>query len=270
VNEARVGFSRSNMVQTPVEPLTAADVGMQPAVLDKPGMPQIRISGMFTIGPDPNNDQQVLIDTAQFSDTLSKIVGRHSLRMGGSVSPTRVTRHEVYVKRGTLSFLSFPDFLLGMSGAENGTPFSNISSTLVGNGREYAHPAFNNFAAFFQDDFRANDRLTLNLGLRYQYNGQQYLTDGVETNFDLSRTLATAPPPGGTLAGFTLPANVPDNVTIPEGVVKLDTKTLANTNNWLGFSPRIGMAWVPFDRWRNVVVHSGYGLFWSSVAGTIA
>src|SRR6185312_2168770 len=127
---------------------SAADVGMTSAVSDKPGMTQISISGMFTIGPDPNNDQQVLINTAEVSDTLSKIMGRHELRIGGNISPTRVTRHEVYVKRGTLSFLSFPDFLLGMSGAQNGTPFSNISSSLVGNGREYAHPAFNNFAAF--------------------------------------------------------------------------------------------------------------------------
>ncbi len=270
VNELRAGFSRSNMVQSPVEPLSAASVGMSPAVADKPGLTQISISGMFTIGPDPNNDQQVLINTAEVSDTLSKIMGRHELRMGGNISPTRVTRHEVYVKRGTLSFLSFPDFLLGMSGAENGTPFSNISSSLVGNGREYAHPGFNNFAAFFQDDFRATDRLTFNLGIRYQYNGQQYLTDGVEANFDPSRALGLTPPAGGTLQGFMLPANVPSDVPIPDGVTKLDTNTLVNNNNWHGYSPRVGLAWTPSARRTNLVVHAGYGLFWSAVAGTIA
>ena len=58
-----------------------------------------------------------------------------------------------------------------MSGAQNGSAYSNLTETLAGNGRPESYPASNNFALFVQDDFRVNDQLTVNLGLRYQFIG---------------------------------------------------------------------------------------------------
>lgn len=270
VNELRVGVNHSDMNQVPLEPISAAQIGMRPAVAEKPGMPQINVSGLFTIGPDTNNDQAVLIRTWEIADTLSKVIGGHQIRMGGSVSPTRVTRHEVFVKRGSLTFQSFPDFLLGMNGSQNGTPYSNVSSSFAGNGREVNHPSFDNFALFIQDDFRANDRLSLNLGLRYQFNGHQYDADGIEANFDKRLINPDGPPPGGSLLGYTLPSNVPSSVPIPAGVTKLDHKYLADHQNWKGFSPRLGLNWRPIASRNNVVLRGGYGVFYSAVAGTVA
>jgi hypothetical protein len=270
VNELRVGFNRSDMNQVPNEPITAADIGMRPAVAEKPGMPRISVSGLFDIGPNTNNDQRVLIQTWEIANTLSKSLGAHQVRIGGSISPTRVTRHEVFVKRGSLTFLSFPDLLLGMSGSQNGTPYSNVSSSFAGNGREVNHPSFDNFALFIQDDFRVNDRLSVNLGLRYQFNGHQYDADGTEANFDKRLIDPDGPPPGGSLLGYTLPSNVPSTVPIPPGVKKLDHKYLADSQFWKGFSPRLGVIWKPLSGRENVVLRGGYGVFFSAVAGTVA
>lgn len=268
VNELRIGYNRSDMQQFPIEPLNATDIGMRQVVNEYPSIPQIRVTGMFTIGPDINNDQRVLIQQLEVANTLSKIVGRHDMRFGGNISPVRVFRHEVFQKRGTMTFNSFPDFLLGMSGAQNGTPFSNVGSSAVANGREDNRPRFFNYAVFAQDDFRVNDRLALNLGLRYQFNGHQSDGDGLQANFDKRRFPAEGPPPEGTYAGIILPANA--NVPMPAGVVQLDHNYLVDENNRKGFSPRLGMTWRPVGDSRNVVVRAGYGLFWSAVAGTIA
>jgi hypothetical protein len=268
VNELRVGYSRSDMNQKPVEPLNASEIGMIQAVNEYPSIPQIRVTGMFTIGPDINNDQRVLIQQLEVSDTLSKIVGRHGLRFGGTLNPVRVERHEVFEKRGTMTFNSFPDFLLGMSGAQNGTAFSNVGSSAVANGREYNHPRFFNYALFAQDDFRMSERFALNLGLRYQFNGHQSDGDGLQANFDKTLFPQSGPPPQGTLAGLLLPAN--STVPVPPGVTKLDSKVLVYQNNTHGFSPRLGFTWRPVASRQNLVLRGGYGVFWSAVAGTIA
>jgi hypothetical protein len=268
VNELRVGYNRSDMQQEPIEPLNATDIGMRQVVAEYPSIPRIAVAGMFTIGPDNNNDQRVLIQQLEIANTLSKIVGRHSLRFGGNISPVRVYRHEVFQKRGSLTFNSFPDFLLGMSGAQNGTSFSNVASSAVANGREDNHPRFLNYAAFAQDDFRLNDRLAFNIGLRYQFNGHQSDGDGLQANFDKRLFPAEGPPPEGTFAGIILPAN--SDVPVPPGVVKLDRNVLVDGDNRRGFSPRLGMTWRPIGDNQSVVVRAGYGLFWSAVAGTIA
>jgi hypothetical protein len=223
---------------------------------------------LFDVGTNRNNDQLVRIQQLELGDTLSKSLGKHQLRFGGNVDPTRVKYSDLFVQRGEIQIQSFPDFLLGMTGAENGTPYSNLTQTLAGVGRPATYPAMNNFAFFAQDDFRVSDRLTLNLGLRYQFNGQPYYSDGKMSNWDFRLFPQGVPPAGGTLQGLVVPNNVPSNIVLPNGVTKLGTNTLADNQNWLGFSPRVGFAWRPLKNVQNFVFRGGYGLFWSAVAGT--
>ena len=267
VNELRIGWSKNFVYQQPIEPLTARQLGMAPpAELD--GMPSISVSGLFSIGTNRNNDQIIRQKMAEIADTLSRVIGRHQLRFGGSYNPTRIKYSDLFAQRGEISIPSFPDFLLGMSGAQNGTPQSNLSQTLAGNGRPAVYPAMNNFAFFIQDDVRANDRLNLNLGLRYQFNGQAYTTDGRESNWDLRLFPKEGPPPEGTLMGLVVPGNIPSDTPLAPGVTKRSQNTLVDKQNWLGFSPRVGLAWRPIKSKQNIVLRAGYGLFWSAVTGT--
>jgi hypothetical protein len=267
VNELRIGWSKNFVYQQPIEPLTARQLGITPpAELD--GMPSISVSGLFNVGTNRNNDQIINQKMAEVADTLSWVVGRHQLRFGGSINPTRIKYSDLFAQRGEINIPSFRDFLLGMSAAQNGSAQSNLSQTLAGNGRPAVYPAMNNFSGFIQDDLRANDRLNLNLGLRYQFNGQAYTTDGRESNWDLRLFPKEGPPPEGTLMGLVVPGNIPDDIPLPAGVTKRKQNTLVDKQNWLGFSPRIGLAWRPIASKQNVVLRAGYGLFWSAVTGT--
>ena len=54
------------------------------------------VTGMFTIGPDINNDQRVLIQQLEIADTVSKIVGRHDLRALVQQLVERVLAHGAF------------------------------------------------------------------------------------------------------------------------------------------------------------------------------
>jgi hypothetical protein len=269
VNQIRIGYSRNYVDEVPVNPISATSLGMTPpTALD--GTPSFLISGLFELGTNRNNNQLIRQHEGEISDTLSKVMGRHQFRFGGSYEAVRTKYKDLFVQEGELDINSFPDFLLGMSAAQNGTPESSISEALGGNGAGSVYPAMNNFSAFAQDDYQVNTRLTLNLGLRYQFDGQPYNSNGEWSNFDFRLYPQNGPPPGGTLEGLVLPSNVPSNISIPVGVTKLSHTTLADHQDWLGFSPRVGFAWTPMASHRNLVIRGGYGLFWSTLPATFS
>jgi hypothetical protein len=268
VNELRAGYARNFIAQVPIEPLTDAEVGIPQPVAGWPGIPLISVTGAFTIGPATNNNQVTMIHSWLGSDTLSIVRGRHQIRVGGDVNIDQVNRTNVFLTRGSLGFGSFADFLLGMTAAQNGSNFSNVSSSQIANGVVRAYPRFKNFSLFAQDDYRVNSQLTLNLGVRYQYNGDKTDKNGRIGGFDPNLvTPFLAPPASGTYAGFTVVANC--GCTPPYGFTKLTTDSPIYDQNKLGFAPRVGLAYRPIASNENLVFRMGYGIFWSSVAGTV-
>jgi hypothetical protein len=203
--------------------------------------------------------------------------GKHDIRLGANVNPTLETRVEVFLIRGTISFASFPDFLLGMSAAQNGSSFSNISSSQAANGLNNRHPRYPEYSTFAQDDFRVNDRLNLNIGVRWQYYGSEIDKRGRKGNFDFRKAFFGNPlPAGGTLQGFVVPSNADANrlkllqansVALPPDYV-LPHKSLLDNDTKLAFSPRIGFAFRPTSN-KDFILRGGYGIYWSAIAGTV-
>ncbi len=268
VNEVRAGYARNYIHQTPIEPLTDAQIGIPQPVAGWPGIPLISVTGAFTLGPATNNNQETMIHNWLGSDTLSIVKGRHQIRVGGDVNINEVNRTNVFLTRGSLGFGSFADFLLGMSAAQNGSNFSNVSSSQIANGVVRAYPRFKNFSLFAQDDYRVNSQLTLNIGLRYQYNGDKTDKNGRIGGFDPNLvTPFLAPPATGTYAGFTVVSNC--GCTPPAGFTKVSSESPIYDQNYLGFAPRVGLAFRPIAGKDNFVFRMGYGIFWSSVAGTV-
>jgi hypothetical protein len=279
LNEVRVGYSRNYMIQTPVEPLTATRIGIQRPVTDQgDGIPRVAVTGLFTIGPQTNNQQTITLHMYEAADTFHWVKGKHDIRLGANVNPTLETRVEVFLIRGQITFSSFPDFLLGMSAAQNGSNFSNISTSQAANGLNNRHPRYPEYSSFVQDDFRVNDRLNVNLGLRWQYYGGEIDKRGRKGNFDLRKAFFGSPLPlQGSLDGFVVPANadkgrlqllaanspfLPPNYILPtKGIMDNDTKK--------AFAPRIGMAFRPLANNKDFVMRAGYGIYWSAIAGTI-
>ncbi len=127
----------------------------------------------------------------------------------------------------------------------------------------------NELNAFVQDDFKVTPRFTLNVGVRWEYDGNVTAKNGLESSLWTS-LLNNVPLPGnspqtGTLAGFV----VPNNYTGPA-----EPGLFVNSNNSLtdppapkgDFAPRVGIAWQPTQsaRW---VIRSGAGLFYDVLPG---
>ena len=116
-------------------------------------------------------------------------------------------------------------------------------------------------AFFVQDDWKVNSRLTLNLGLRWEYNGWPVDAFGRRGNFDYY--LYQPPPAGGiTSAGFVQS----DTARNPlPGMPKVNP-TLINHSPDKDFAPRFGFAYKLTDK---MVMRGGYGIFYDPLSNQL-
>ncbi|HVZ59191.1 MAG TPA: hypothetical protein VG892_00245, partial [Terriglobales bacterium] len=181
-----------------------------------------------------------------------------------------------------LQFNTFQDFLIGLpggcgvsvAGVCNGTTQSNIANTGVsasvtpagGLVHYYRNAAA---SAFVQDDYKVMSNLTLNLGLRWEYNGQITDANGNLTNV-WPNLINAVPVPGatratGTLAGFVVPSNYnPSLYPAPpvSGIFQNDKPLMTAADPTLkNFAPRVGFAWKPLASDR-FVIRGGGGYFY--------
>ena len=263
INIARIGFTRFDGTLTTVNPITGPEVGMQTA----PGLsiiPGIQVIGLFTIGPPFQPSYFQNTNTFVWQDTVSIIHGKHSLKIGGEAQRDQL---EVVPspQAGDLIFLSFPDFLLGQSGAQNGSGQSNIFFTSGGSGLFRKDERYSDYAAFFQDDIQVTPRLTINAGLRYEYFGPPTEIHGHFSNFDPA-IAAPQVPAAGSFSGFVLPANYTGPV--PAGVLKMQNSGLWNSD-YKDLGPRLGFALRLFHS-SSAVLRGGYGIYYERLSGELA
>lgn len=244
VNQARFGFSRLRVTSVAEEPFTAAQFGINSPLRNEfPGMPTLTVTGLFTVGSSPFADQSSRINAFTFGDTLSVVAGDHRLRFGGEYRRSQVNFYFNAFSRGQVIFSSFNNFLAG-----NGV-------SIIGSGVYDRALRVNDWSGFAQDDWKVNSRLTLNLGVRYDYYGYPVDTRGRLVNFlpDQFRQGTTAAPAGApngfVQAGNGTLAGVP---TVEDTLVPTDK------NN---FSPRVGFAYRLNDS-GSLVARGGYGIYY--------
>jgi len=175
VNEARFGFTRLT------QPITVADASIlangqgypiNTGVTGPPagGMPTVTIQGFSVpFGDSPLFPQFLGPDQLfDFVDNVSYQRGKHAFKFGGEIRKALVTNGTYRTGRGTIKFngggVAFPtstsleDFVAGAP---------TQAQLLVGNPIRRVN--WWAYAGFFQDDWRITPKLTLNLGLRYEY-----------------------------------------------------------------------------------------------------
>ncbi len=244
VNQARFGFSRLRVTSQAEEPFTAQQFGINTPLRNLfPGMPTFTVTGLFTLGSSPFADQSSRINAFTYGDTLSVVAGNHRLRFGGEYRRSQVNFYFNAFSRGQVIFSSFNNFLIG-----NGI-------SIIGSGVFDRALRVNDWSGFAQDDWKVNSRLTLNLGVRYDFYGYPVDTRGRLVNFlpDQFRQGTTAspagPPNGFVQAGNGTLAGVP---TVADTLVDNDK------NN---FAPRIGFAYRLNDA-GTLVARGGYGIYY--------
>ncbi len=156
LNTARFSYSRTIILyQTPT-----AITGPKYAFLPGKDIGTINIGSVTSLGPDAPSPFAGKQNIFTWSDDLFYTRGRHSLKFG-----TLINRYQQYMQvstqsRGSVTFANIPGFLAGTPTTYNGvTPGSVLDRTYF----------FSTLGFYGQDDFRLTPRLTLNLGLRYEF-----------------------------------------------------------------------------------------------------
>jgi hypothetical protein len=260
LNEARFGFTHLLGNLVPTSPYSFSDVGISEGAQNN-GLPTISIQGSLNMGP--SGPLEFVQDSYAFEDSVSYVRGRHSMRFGGGY--TRLTNDLTNVLTGgTLQFLSFPDFLLGQSAAQNGSGFSNVFASLDAFGlfnRNYNAWEGN---GYFQDDIRVTSRLTINAGLRYEHIGLYADSGGRNSNFD-SKLADPNPPATGSIDGYVVASNF--SGTIPAGVTRSGNQFAVNPEGQNTWGPRLGFSLQLLPHSDRLVLRGGYGTYYGRPTG---
>ncbi|HEY1338749.1 MAG TPA: TonB-dependent receptor, partial [Bryobacteraceae bacterium] len=257
VNEFRAGYNRIADDLTPfVKDFIDDQYGLHgiPAQPGVAGLPSISISGFATIGEATFLPNSKISETVTLEDHVSRVIGKHNLRFGGSYRFVRSWYAISSSARGTYTFnggfsqdpqnrsktgSGLADFMLGIPSS------AGISNFLQGDIR------YKYYGAFVQDDWKVTSRLTLNVGLRYEIWTQPVERTDRQANFYLD-TLKLA------YAKNKIPAGVPASVVenVPSGV---GDRSLMETS-FTRLAPRLGFA---FQATPSLVVRGGAGVFYA-------
>ncbi|HXJ05579.1 MAG TPA: carboxypeptidase regulatory-like domain-containing protein [Candidatus Acidoferrum sp.] len=222
INQFRFAFGRSNPSFQPFTTLKA------------PFTAVINITGFDSMGVSNILPQGRVQNTFQYSDSVSYSAGKHNYKFGFDAIRYQANSFFDANFRGTFAFASLSDF-------QNGIPqsFTERFGTSVRGNRS------TDYFGYAQDDFRATNTLTLNLGVRVESSGGVSEVNGLLAN--LNR--ADFSPLGGGGIG-------------PLGSIDLGGEAYRRNTNW---APRFGIAWNP--RGGKFVFRGGYGWAYDYIFG---
>jgi Carboxypeptidase regulatory-like domain len=207
---------------------------------------------VLRIGPSSNfANAGIFQNQWEGASKYNWVLGRHTLAFGGSYDYDQLNVKNKENEETLFTFRNFADFLTGRLGTDDST------GTLL-NGETNRHFRSRSASLFAQDGFKVKSNLTVTAGLRWDWDGPLYETNGLLTNFnpaDYNYDLATdtfSPLPNGN-PGFGLEV-AGNNKTF--GTKGVSNSTLTG-RQWM-FEPRLGVAWSPF---KNFVVRAGVGLY---------
>lgn len=286
INEFRVGF---NYLKTTRSGPVANQLGIpaQYGIQDVPqtalngGLPAFGINGLSTLGSNAFLPSDEVTSTFQLTDDVTKIYGKHTFKLGFEFQHVKFSTLQPPWSHGEFdyngAFTDIPtqnnsntgrvDFLLtptlstvpaGVNyvGGSSNIYLSNIS--LTDNGKEY-------YGGYLQDDIKVTNKLTLNLGVRYDLFGLVFEHHSAQANF-----VPSGPPTGNPM--YIIPLGNPLTSQLSPSFTSLlqkDGIQLATTNLYgkgLGnsqydnFAPRLGFAY----QWSSkLVLRGGWGMFYN-------
>ncbi len=237
------GFSDANHSQNPL-----IDAGLNTGSA-QPGSPQIAINGFDSIGITPTSGRNDI--SGQISDTLSWTAGKHQVRLGAEYRRAYIDLYYNFGGRGAFNFGTGPTQLGPWAGDTTVTDSNvlNLADFLAG----YAYTSNINLgtqerfiythtgSVFAEDSWQVNQKLNVNLGLRYDYQQPFYTNNPNLSIFDPNSATGLVVPGSGS--------GTPDYIY---------------NSNKLNFSPRVGLA---YQLNPGAVVRANFGLYFDQPAG---
>jgi hypothetical protein len=254
INEARFGYQRFNYLNTvpqnTVLPSSLGFTGINPQDPAHASVPVLAVTGLFTLGFSAFGPQPRIDQTYQVDDNFSRVVGRHTFKIGFDMRRSQVANLYLSRNNGAFTFggggtysTGNPglDFMLGIPDSYNQQSggFIDTRSRL--------------YYAYFQDQWKIRDNLTLTYGTGWQVN-----TPFVNKNFggldwncfrpgEQSTVFPTSP------VGLVFPGDPGCN------------DAGGATTKYNHFGPRFGFAWSPGKsaKWS---LRGGYGIYFNQAA----
>ncbi|MBI3683185.1 MAG: carboxypeptidase regulatory-like domain-containing protein [Acidobacteria bacterium] len=248
-------------------PALVKDLGIQGLRPDPPkvaSVPDFGITGFAGTGTSRGFTQ--LSKTIQFLDNVIWNRGRHQIKAGFDVRWLRTTDNVSFFSgddlgeyrfNGLFSGDAMADFLLGYP---QRTRFANTGPDIDG---DTWHQGY-----YVQDDWKVNSRLTLNMGIRWEYHPPFYDSTLQLANFDRDFAGGRVIVPNEKSLALTAPGfrasigNTPI-ITAKEAGWP-ETLRFPDRNNW---APRVGFAWRPFG--NKTVIRGGYGVYYVTILGSV-
>jgi len=288
VNEIRVGFNR--IATTRVQPNGStlgipAQFGIQgvPQVASNGGLPRIELSGLNALGGNDFLPSIEYSNTYQFTENLTKQLGKQSLKMGYEFQRLRFSILQPPYGRGHLNFSGVYTEIPTISSGNTGlaqlllTPITgtipgaadyvggtdSVSASNIAN-TDQKH---NYNGLYFQDDYHVTSKLTVNLGLRWEYFGQLIERYGAQSNF--------LPSGSSSPSEFLLPKQRCNTPLSPDfyAAAKKDNIDIVCSNvpglghsQLTNFSPRVGFA---YQLTPKFVARGGFGFFYGGFENSV-
>jgi hypothetical protein len=290
VNELHAAGQRNGQHGSDSTVVTPQSIGQGTIV---PTMTELPVTVIFN-GPSLNGSlypSNSPTDQVEYGDQLSWSHGRHTIRAGYSFQHAQWPITFAGLERGFLFYGTFADWTLGLPGCAAGNTTCSPSNpgNTNGAGGNILQCLFcvrsgpngivhnyqeNNQTAFVQDDWKVSSRLTLNLGVRWEYDGSYSDKYGNLTNFWESQILTVPVPPtgpttsGAGLVGYVVPSNYTSHYPAPPAGVLQSNRNFPVKNGppLDNFGPRFGFAWQPRADGK-FVVRGGVGMFYDRIGG---
>jgi hypothetical protein len=257
VNEFRFGYNHlhSSRYQFNYNVNLSAQYGFPgvPGGALNGGLPNLTFSDVTNLGSPqflPSDEKQ---NTFSYMDNLTWIAGRHTLKFGTEIRDETFTIFQPATPKGTMDF--GPQFTDNPAAPSTGG--GGFASFLLGvpdggsiNNLENVQYKRQSYSAFVQDDFRPSERLTLNLGLRYEYYTPVTEQNNQQGNFDLNSLTLFVPQGVTAQLTPTIASLIKLSPTAPAGLIPSDA---------LDFAPRLG---VNFKASSHIDLSAGYGIFY--------
>jgi hypothetical protein len=284
INEVRAGFNYLHTTRSsPVAGQTGlpAQFGVQdiPQGSENGGLPAFGIGALSTLGSNAFLPSDEVSSTFQLTDDVTKIYGKHTFKMGFEFQHVKFSTLQPPWSHGQFNYGGYTDTPGGTGGnvgiadlllvprtstvggpdyvgGANGVFVSNIS--LTDNGKNY-------YGGYAQDDWKISSKLTLNLGVRYDFFGLVYEHHSNQANFVPNALGApTYLMPGGKdSCNNTFVSASFITLLAQDGINCLATNKygsgLGNSQK-ANFSPRVGFAYQVSPK---LVVRGGFGMFYN-------
>ncbi|GGA70223.1 hypothetical protein GCM10011507_22220 [Edaphobacter acidisoli] len=282
VNEIRFGYNwiHASFQQQNSNTSLAAQYGMNniPFSPGNGGLPGLTISGLTTAGTPAFYPSQEYENVAQLLDNVTFSLGNNSLKVGVNFQRIRNSTLQPSRGRGNFNFTGMYSDIPSAS-STTGSGIADfvqdyVASASIGNLYTTEDERWYD-AAYLQDDWRVMPKLTLNLGLRWEYvqpfvELHDHQANFVPGTFTAAGT-STAPNYVKASGTYLLPKST-QNVSLPPifaNSLAANNINVQYTNNrsltlshFMNFSPRVGFAYTANNKF---VVRAGFGIFYGGL-----